>query len=579
VEAVVIELRSYQAAAVSSIEREFESVRATLIEMATGLGKTVVFSALCSRVVTRGGRCLVLAHREELLAQAERTARAFGMTTGIECGWRHVDPRNIPDATIASVQSLRGKRLETFAPDAFALVVVDEAHHATARSYRTILDHFANAKVLGVSATPERLDRVGLRTVFESVAFRMGLRQGIEQGWLCPLELRSVRVEPLDLSGVRTVHGDLHAAELETELTRDAVLHEIARPLAELSAGRPTLAFTAGVDQAHRLADVLAAYGVRAAAVDGSMCSETRASVLADYRAARVQVVCNCALWTEGFDASETSCIALIRPTRSRSLLLQMLGRGTRRSPETGKTSCLAIDFVPGRFSKVRLASPADALAGEELPDDVLSTVRSLSTGEQREVFAAIEAAQLEVEAVKAAEAAAKEAERATRLKRLRQVDVRYAVAKLDLASLLEIAEPEPSGLRDASMYQIDALRKAGLNVRSDLSRAAASKLLDMVQERRAAGLCSIKQARKLRGYGLPDDVSFAAARTALDAIAGYGWKPPQQVLSHLRAQLVLGDAKLPPGIVAEATDEARAAFHDARRRLHDYMREKGVLQ
>lgn len=559
-------LRDYQSTAVSCIEREHETVRSTLLHMATGLGKTPTLMAACRRVVARGGRCLVIAHRAELLAQAAATARAFGLTVGIECAGERVDQSNLPDVVVASVQTLRSKRLEVFAPDAFALIVVDEAHHATAKSYRIALDYFAGAKVLGCTATPQRGDGTGLNAVFESVAFTMDLRAGIEQGWLCPLELRSVVVQPLDISSVRSVAGDLHAGQLEDELLRDAVLHGIARPLSELSAGRQTLAFVVGVAQAHALSDTLRGYGVHAAAVDGSMSADDRARVLSDYRSGRTQIVCNAMLWTEGFDAPETSCIALVRPTRSRSLLIQQIGRGTRKAD--CKDSCLVLDFVPGRLSKVRLASPADALAGEELDADVLAAVREASAGSQLEMFGAIRMARIEV-------AAAKAAERAERKERLRQLDVIYEVARLDLATLLEVAEPEPTGARDASMYQIDALRKAGLNVRSDISRTSASKLLDMVQERRRAGLCSIKQARKLRAYGLRDDIRFDAARSTLDVIAGYGWRPPTLVVERLRARLVDGGVTLQPNQVAPLSEEAATGFQELQRRVQEYVSAK----
>jgi Helicase conserved C-terminal domain len=133
---------------------------------------------------------------------------------------------------------------------------------------------------------------------------------------------------------------------------------------AELSTGRQTIAFVAGVQQAHALANVLGGYGVAAAAVDGSMKPEERAAVLQDFRSGRVRVVTNAMLWTEGFDAPETGCVALVRPTRSRSLLVQMIGRGTRLAPD--KSSCLVLDFVPGTVANLRLAGPADALAEGE---------------------------------------------------------------------------------------------------------------------------------------------------------------------------------------------------------------------
>jgi type I site-specific restriction endonuclease len=533
-----MELREYQCDAVSAIAREFESVRSTLLVLATGLGKTVTFAAVARDVVAGGGRVLVVAHRGELLEQASRTLQRFDLRVGIEQGVQRVDRAELPDVVIASVQTLRGKRLETFDPSTFQLVVIDEAHHATAPSYRSVLDHFEAAKVLGVTATPDRADGIGLRNVFESVAFRYELLAGIRAEHLAPLELRSVVVDSLDLSQVRTLAGDLRADELEREMTRDRVLHEIAGPLAELARGRQTLAFVVGVEQAHALAEVLRGYGVAAAAVDGSMAADQRAQVLADYSAGRVQVVTNAMLWTEGFDAPATSCIALVRPTRSRALVTQMIGRGTRQAD--GKSSCLVLDFVPGRMARVRLASPADALAGEELPVDIATLVQTGSTGESGRIDDLIAGARAHAEQIALFEIQRQEAAAAERRRRVQSVGVIYEAPRLNIDELLEAVSTQNSGYerQPASLKQVMALRASGLDVPETLSRDDASKLFGVLEARRAAGLCTLKQARKLRCYGLRDDVSFAQARTLLDTIAANGWKAPGTLLrdQQLRA-------------------------------------------
>lgn len=532
-----MELRGYQREAVTAIAHEFESVRSTLLVLATGLGKTVTFAALARDVVAGGGRVLVVAHRGELLEQASRTLQRFGLQVGIDQGEKRVDRAALPDVVIASVQTLRGKRLATLAPDVFELVVVDEAHHATAPSYRALLEYFQPAKVLGVTATPDRGDGVGLRHVFESVAYRYELRAGIKAGFLVPLELRSVVVDALDLSQVRVQAGDLRADELQRELTRDRVLHEVAGPLAELARGRQTVAFVAGVQQAHALAEVLAGYGVRAAAVDGSMPAEQRARVLADYSTGRVQVVTNAMLWTEGFDAPITSCVALVRPTRSRSLVTQMIGRGTRLAE--GKASCLVLDFVPGRMANVRLSSPADALAGTELPTAMADYVKEVSAVNGGRLDDLLASARDHAEQLALADIERQRAELAERQRRVQSVGVIYEAPRLDVNELLEaISRPsERRGRAPASFKQVMALRTAGLSVPDTISRDDATTLFGVLEQRRAAGLCTIKQARKLRSYGLRDDVSFGEARTLLDAIEANGWRTPNALLQdhHFR--------------------------------------------
>ncbi len=526
------ELRPYQLEAIEAIRAELTRLRSTLLVLATGLGKTVTFSSIAQRVAARGKRTLVVAHRGELLEQAAATLRRFGLTVAIEQGDQRVDPSALPDVVVASVQTLREKRLASFAPDAFALVIIDEAHHSTAKSYRAVLAHFSSAKVLGVTATPDRGDGVGLGRIYESCAFRMELAAGLEGGWLAPLELRTVRVDALDISNVRTVAGDFARGELEAELTRDRVLHEVAGPLAELSAGRSTIAFVAGVQQAHALAEVLRGRGVAAAAVDGSMRPQERAKVLEDFRAGRAQVVANAMLWTEGFDAPEASCVALVRPTRSRALLVQMIGRGTRLAE--GKRNCLVLDFIPGQLQRVRLAGPADVLADADLPEAIAARVRELSQ-ECGAPLAELIARAREYEA--AAEEATREEEqrRLAESRRLvREVGVVYACARLDVSTLLACIEGIPraarqagAGASQASPELIARLRKAGFNAPDTITRQEAFALFMVLEQRRAQGLCTLKQAKRLRAYGLRDDVTFADAREALDMIAANGWRPP----------------------------------------------------
>jgi superfamily II DNA or RNA helicase len=516
-----MELRPYQHEAVAAIAREHERVRSTLLVLATGLGKTVTFAAIARDLAAHGGRTLVLAHRAELLEQAAETLRKLGLRAGIEQAARSVGPLEQPDAIVASVQTLQRGRLAAYARDAFRLVVVDECQHATSDTYRAILDYFAPAKVLGVTATPDRGDGVGLRAVFESVAYRFELRDGIKAGWLAPLEVRAVEVKSLDLSKVKVRAGDLAADELEAELLRDAVLHEIAGPLAELSAGRQTLAFTVGVAQAHALADVLRARGVAAAAVDGAMSDAMRAKVLADYRAKRVTVVCNAMLWTEGFDDPATACIALVRPTGTRALIAQMIGRGTRTAP--GKTSCLVLDFVPGRMSRMRLASPRDVLGGEDLP--VEPKQDKAERKEKERVLLALE-----------------------RRRWIREVGVVYAAPHLDVAELLEAlgvsgaaASRSEVGLglgSLASPRQVEALRAAGFEVADELDKRAAMLLFGVLSKRRAAGLCTIKQARALKRHGFDDELSAAQASRVLDALAASRWRMPTAARAQLMADV-----------------------------------------
>jgi len=504
-----MELRPYQLEAVAAVAREHERVRSTLLVLATGLGKTVTFAAIARDLAAHGGRTLVLAHRAELLEQAAATLRKLGLRAGIEQAARSVGPLEQPDAIVASVQTLQRARLAGYARDAFRLVVVDEAHHACADSYRAILDYFAPAKVLGVTATPDRGDGVGLRAVFDSLAYRFDLRDGIKAGWLAPLEVRAVQVESLDLSRIKTRAGELAADELETELLRDSVLHEIAGPLAELSTGRQTLVFCVGVAQAYRLATVLRDRGLAAAAVAGQMSDAARAAVLDDYRARRVTHLCNAMLATEGYDNPQISCVALVRPTGSRALIAQMIGRGTRTHAD--KRDCLILDFQPGRASKLRLASPRDVLAGDDLP------------------------AEPKAESRKQLERVAAELERR---RWIREVGVIYAAPKLDVDELLQ-ALGSPDGGPSATPRQISALRGVGFDVADDLTRSQASALFGVLEQRRDAGLCTLKQARTLKRLGFDaDDLTLDQAAFLLGAMSAANWRMSGTARAQLMAEL-----------------------------------------
>lgn len=337
------ELRPYQVTAVSSVHQAWTIFRSTLLVLATGTGKTFTAASIL-RDRAPVGRILWVAHRRELITQAKDAIESVGLATDIEMAQDWAPLRGGlfgSSVVIASVQSLQGTRLRRFDHDAFATIVIDEAHHATAQSYRDILDWFPNAKVLGLTATPDRGDGVGLKAVFEREAFGYGIREAIREGYLSPIVQRTIECADLDLSDVKTVAGDLAQGALEKAMTLDAVLHQVAKPLVDSAGDRSTIVFTAGVEQAHAMVDVMAGYtDAKCAAIDGTTPDDIRARRLASFARGELQYLFNCAVLTEGFDAPRTSCIAVARPTKSRALYTQMIGRGTRLF--AGKTDCLA---------------------------------------------------------------------------------------------------------------------------------------------------------------------------------------------------------------------------------------------
>ncbi len=302
-------LRPYQLDAIAAVRARFAAGdRGSILVMATGLGKTVVFAEIARLTVAKGHRALVLAHRTELLEQAHQKLEAVGVDAAIEQGPRRAGHA---DVVVASVATLRGARLAAWPADAFDLVIIDECHHATAATYRAIVDHFARARILGVTATPDRADGQGLGPIFQSVAFEYALPAAIRDGWLAPITARRIKLD-VDLDRVKTKAGDLDQQQLAAAMTDPAVIEATVRGLLENIGDRPTVVFTANV--AHALLLAAACNDLRpgsARAVSGDSDELARATVGPDLASRRVQIVANCALLTEGWDCldSETEIL------------------------------------------------------------------------------------------------------------------------------------------------------------------------------------------------------------------------------------------------------------------------------
>lgn len=372
-------LRDYQERAVDAVFREWGSGhRRTLLVQATGTGKTVCFAEVVRRVAERGGRSLVLAHRGELLDQA---ADKISRMTGLACSVERADQTSVGTwnrVTVGSVQTLmREDRLRALPPDRFACVVVDEAHHAVSDSYRRILDHFADACVLGVTATADRADRRDLGEVFDSIAFEYGLAQAVRDGWLCPIEAQTLPLS-VDISGVSTQAGDYAAGQLGDAL--DPYLDAIADQMADVCRERRTVVFLPLVRTARAFAERLRARGLTACEVDGQ--SEDRDVVLEDFQAGRYQVMCNSMLLTEGWDCPAVDCVVVLRPTKSRSLYCldertEVLTRDGWKTDVAVGEEVLAFDRETGETRFV----PALAKVRRPLePDEFFCSVKGQST-------------------------------------------------------------------------------------------------------------------------------------------------------------------------------------------------------
>ena len=512
------ELRPYQQQARERIHAEWENGHArTLLVLPTGTGKTIVFASVAADQVRAGDRVLILAHRGELLEQAaDKLQRSTGLVSAVEkaestCldSWFRV--------VVGSVQTLqRTARLERFPQDYFGTIIIDEAHHAITDGYRRILDYFSGAKVLGVTATPDRGDMRNLGEVFDSLAFEYKLTDAIKEGYLCKIMAQTIPLQ-LDITSVTMSGGDYAVGDLGTAL--DPYLEQIAAEMARRCKSRKTVVFLPLIKTSQKFRDLLNAHGFRAAEVNGQ--SADRKEVLADFDAGKYNVLCNSMLLTEGWDCPSVDCVVVLRPTKVRSLYSQMVGRGTRLSP--GKTDLLLLDFL-WMTDKHELCRPAD-LVCEDRTVARQMTEHLAETGCPEDIEEAAAQASEDVVAQRE-EALAKQLEEQRR-KKAKLVDpLQYemSIQAEDLAGYVPAFGWEAG---PPSEQQTAALEKLGILPDAVESAGKAALLLDRLNKRRDEGLTTPKQIRCLEKYGFQHvgTWSFEAARHMIDRIAAQGWR------------------------------------------------------
>lgn len=512
------ELRPYQQQARDRIHAEWDAGHTrTLLVLPTGTGKTIVFASVAADQVRAGDRVLILAHRGELLEQAaDKLQRSTGLVSAVEkaestCldSWFRV--------VVGSVQTLqRTARLERFPQDYFGTIIIDEAHHAITDGYRRILDYFSRAKVLGVTATPDRGDMRNLGEVFDSLAFEYKLTDAIKEGYLCKIMAQTIPLQ-LDITSVTMSGGDYAVGDLGTAL--DPYLEQIAAEMAVRCKDRKTVVFLPLIRTSQKFRDLLNAHGFRAAEVNGQ--SEDRREVLADFDAGKYNVLCNSMLLTEGWDCPSVDCVVVLRPTKVRSLYSQMVGRGTRLSP--GKTDLLLLDFL-WMTDKHELCRPAD-LVCEDRTVARQMTEHLAETGCPEDIEEAAAQASEDVVAQRE-EALAKQLEEQRR-KKAKLVDpLQYemSIQAEDLAGYVPAFGWEAG---PPSEQQTAALEKLGILPDAVESAGKAALLLDRLNKRRDEGLTTPKQIRCLEKYGFQHvgTWSFEAARHMIDRIAAQGWR------------------------------------------------------
>ncbi len=562
-------IRDYQLDAVIKIFEQFQTVQRTLCVMATGAGKTQTAGYVAKEILARKlGRVMVVCHREELIRQA---AHRFEQITGIKPEiekadeWAgELDAYGKCPIVVASVQTLvsgRGtKRYTRFDPAEFAFLWVDESHRSVCSTFTEVITHFCKnpkLKCLGVTATPDRADKEALGQIFQSVAFEFELPDIIEQGYLVPIKQRSVEIDGLDFSHVRTTAGDLNSGDLEEAMLFERPLHGTAFATIELSCGlangtlseigeaglrsskvveligtnhrRKTLIFCTTVAHANRMADILNRWLPQSAVdVNGEMAKETRHKNITAFTKGNAQFLVNCMVLTEGADLPVTEIVVMARPTKSRALFSQMLGRGTRPAADiadvlgllpdaaarrklielSSKPFMEVLDFV-GNNGRHQLVSTVDVLGDADSPEVLELAKEYANTG--KDVLASLKDAREEIERRKI-ESEKQKKKREEERQRAQEAEIARR-AKLVANADYRVTDHDPYApqydleLRDASVTEMaevmqfckDNLHKSQYaKVTLDNARKVKADIL----RRKYARLASWKQIRILEQNG-----------------------------------------------------------------------------
>lgn len=559
--------RDYQLQSRSSILTEWQEVDSTLLVLPTGMGKTVVMADVIRCRFPY--RALVVAHRKELIYQARDKIQTWAkLPVEIEMGEYKAQTGGglfrRSSVVVTSIQTMvaggdGGGRMGKFDPMDFRTLIVDEAHHATSPSYRRFMDYMRtnpNMKILGMTATPDRSDEEALGQVFDTVAFSYEILDGIKNGWLVPIEQLMVNVNSLDLSNVRTCAGDLNGADLAAILETEKNLQGIAIPTIEIIGHRSALVFTATVMQAVRLSEIFNRYKPGMSNwVSGATDPDERIKTNADFDSGRIQVLCNCGTHTEGYDSSRVEVIIMAKPTKSRSLYAQMVGRATRTLPGivdrdgqdaesrreaiagSSKPSCLVVDFV-GNSGRHKLMTTADLLGGN-VSDEVIAVATLAARNSGRPVR--MEQLLLD-EQERQAEIEQRRLEDEARRHKL-TAKASYSTSSVDPFNLLHLSPVVSRGWDSKKQYselQRVVLKRNGVDP-DKLEYSRGKQLIGELFHRREMGLATLSQVKTLRKFGVadPDAISFATASKVIDAIAKNCWRKPSNL-----AEIIANGAK-----------------------------------
>ncbi len=495
-------------------------------------------------------RALVLAHRSELIYQAQdKIQRVTGLDAQVEMAEYRADTHSLmglPPVVVSTIQTQTaggdgGGRMTKFNPMDFGVLVIDEGHHAVSASYRRCIKWYVDGnpdlKILGVTATPDRQDEEALGQVFGDVAFDYETLNAIDDGWLVPVEQHPVHIEGIDLSNCGTVAGDFNGADLAEVMEDDKVLMGMADVMIDIAGKRRGIVFCASVVEAERGSEIMNRPAYRpgcSAWVCGKTDKDARRKILSDFASGAIQFLWNVGVLTEGFDDAGVEIVFMGRPTKSRALYAQMLGRGTRPAESVAhllndvpdaearramiagsiKPSCEIIDFV-GNAGRHKLITPADILGGN-YSDEVIAEVtrRAQESSKPVNVSDALKAAQKAIEAKKKMEAFKRAALTAK---------AKYSMSTVNPFDVFDISPAMERGWdkgKHLSEKQAAILMKQGIDP-SALPYGQAKQLLNETFRRWGNGLASFKQAQHLKRHGFTAPMRRDEAARALDRVFG----------------------------------------------------------
>jgi superfamily II DNA or RNA helicase len=484
------ELRQYQRDAANSAWKGFKEFRKQLAVLPTGAGKTVIFSRMAAHKDLQPA--LILAHRDELVEQArDKLIAGVGLIPSIEKAERKGDLDS--RVVVGSVQTLcNPDRLARWPSDHFKFVIADEAHHVLSKSWQTVVDHFPEAKVLGVTATPHRGDKKNLGKFFENVCYEISLLSLVKQGFLVPIKVRTVPLK-IDLTKLRKVAGDF--SEAESAMLLEPMLEQIGAAIAEYAGNKKTLLFLPLRQTSKKLCSVLQSLGLAAEHIDGD--DPKRKEKLDDFRTGKITHLCNAMLLTEGYDEPSIQCIVPLRPTASQPLYAQMVGRGTRIFPT--KDSLLLLDFL-WLHEKHSLIRPAHLIAGtSEIASLMTEATEAWAEHYKGEVAAELDLGELHASAMHEREEALRRELEKSASRKSRTVDALEYALDIGEVALAEYEPVMPWEELPPTPRQLQILAKVGITPETIKCRGHATKVMNAVFYRSKMGMATAKQVFWLR--------------------------------------------------------------------------------